>query len=126
MPENTITVWADGVPITVTVAVGGERAEVVTAGPPDTGGAVHSPDFASVRWRGQVFAFTPKQRLIVAALWHARQQGYEWVSTESLLEAAESNGGRVRELFKGHPAWGTLIISGVVAGGCPGTYRWGE
>jgi hypothetical protein len=90
------------------------------------GADAHSPDFASVRWRGTLYTFSRKQRAIVAALWRAREQGYEWVSSETLLEAAESNGGRVRELFKGHPAWGVMIVSAVADGGTPGTYRLSE
>ena len=92
----------------------------------ERGDFVHSPDFASVVWRGERFTFSRKQRLVVAALWRARQEGYDWVSSETLLVAAESEGGRVRNLFSRHPAWGTLIVPAIDTGGAPGTYRLAE
>ena len=85
-----------------------------------------SPDFSCVVWRGERFTFSRKQRLVMAALWRAREEGYDWVSSETLLEAAESDGGRVRNLFARHPAWGTLIVPAMDAGGSPGTYRLAE
>jgi hypothetical protein len=127
--ENTLVIVAGRV---VVVNVGSDPTGAGPQGlanpgtPTPTGADTHSPDFASVRWRGQVYTFSPKQRRVVAALWRAREQGYEWVSTEALLEAAESLGGRVKELFKGHPAWGVLIVSAVADGGTPGTYRLAE
>lgn len=83
----------------------------------------HSPDFACVVWRGQEFTFSRKQRLVVAALFRAWDDGVRWVSQDNLLDAAESDGGRLRNVFARHPAWGTLIVSGMDEGGTPGTYR---
>ena len=34
------------------------------------------------------------------------------VSAEAILEAADSLGGRLRDLFARHPAWGNLVVSG--------------
>jgi hypothetical protein len=94
-----------------------------SATPATCGASSHSPDFSSVVWRGQVFTFSPKQRLIVAALWRAREQGYLYLSSDVLLEAAESDGGKVRNLFAKHPAWGEFVLPAVAESGTPGTYR---
>lgn len=94
--------------------------------PDPSGPAWHSSDFSVVTWRGQSFRFSPKQRVIVAALWQARLEGYEWIRQEALLEAAESDCQRVRDLFKGHAAWGTLIVPAVLSGGPMAAYRLAE
>lgn len=114
----------------IPTAVENAKTSNETPGPRDRGrdraALTHSPDFSAVAWRGEQFTFSRKQRLVVAALWLAREDGYDWVSTETLLDAAESDGGRVRALFGKHPAWGTLIVSALDAGGTPGTYRLAE
>lgn len=84
----------------------------------------HSPDFCAVRWHdGTVYSFSGMQRDVIAALFRAREGGHEWVSQETLLELAESNCTRLRDLFRDHPAWGTVIESAVRSGGPPGSYR---
>jgi hypothetical protein len=83
----------------------------------------HGQDFAAVNWNGTVYSFTPKQRIIVAALWRAREEGYGWLSQEALLEVAESDCGKVRDLFRHHPAWGTMIVSAIHYGGPLGSYK---
>ena len=85
----------------------------------------HSPDFTSVRWDGELYKFSPRQRIIVAALWEAKESGCEFVGQEYLLELAESAVTRIRDLFKHHPAWGKMIVS-AVPGGPPGAYRLAE
>lgn len=89
------------------------------------GKCAHSSDFSSVMWQGRTYMFTPKQRLVVAALWRAWEQGYDWVGTAALLDAAESEQQQVRRLFDNgrHPAWGTMIVPGHVAGGPLGSFR---
>lgn len=83
----------------------------------------HAPDFSSVVWRGQTFTFSKKQRLVIAALWRAREEGYRYLSSDVLLDVAESDGGKLRNLFAKHPAWGTLVLPAVAESGTPGTYR---
>ena len=80
----------------------------------------------AVRWGETVYTFTLKQRMVVAALREARELGVHWVSGDALMEAAESDNNRLRDLFRGHPAWGTLIVSGLQAGGRAGMYRLAE
>jgi hypothetical protein len=85
--------------------------------------AADSPDYAAVVWRGQRYTFSRKQRRAVALLFQAKDDGYNYVSQEMLLDAAESDQLRLRELFRDHPCWGTMIVSGLEDGGRQGTYR---
>lgn len=93
----------------------------VPAPPPPA--IAHGADYAGVKWGGHVFTFSVTQRLIVAALFNARAQGYEWVTQESLIAVADSRAERLRDLFGRHPAFGTMIVSAVTAGGPGGAYR---
>ncbi|CAN5390410.1 hypothetical protein BH11PLA2_BH11PLA2_23290 [soil metagenome] len=72
---------------------------------------------------GTRYLFTRKQRLIVARLFEARTQGFDFVDQYELLKAAESDQVQLRNVFKNHPAWGTLIVSGLDCGGPAGSYR---
>src|SRR5262245_27308913 len=51
----------------------------------------HSPDFATVTWNDVSYTLTPKQRLIVAILWKAWEDGNRFVSGAYLLERADSD-----------------------------------
>lgn len=73
-------------------------------------GARHSPDFRSVYWFGTDYTFSPTQAAVVHALWEAWDDGVPAVGNETLTEAAGSDGGRVRDLFRDHPAWGAMIV----------------
>lgn len=97
----------------------------IEEGPPikQRGRISHAADWSTVNWYGQVFSFTPKQRPIVAALWDAREDGTDFVTNSMLLELCETSQERLRDLFRGNPAWGTLIVQGQLHGGRVGTYR---
>ena len=82
----------------------------------------HTKGFESVVWGGVKYAFKPKQRLVVAALIDAAREGHEFLSQSTLLEVAESNGGRLRDLFRDNPAWGTMIQQGILYGFPRDTY----
>lgn len=86
--------------------------------------AAHAPGFESVFWFGASYTFTGKQRMVVAALWQAREQGYHWIDQAGLLEIAESDQRRLRDLFDQgrHPAWGTMIVQAQLSGGPTGSY----
>lgn len=73
-------------------------------------------DFSSCRWGTETFSFTKKQRPVVAALWAARSEDIVVLSTEYLLEISESEGTRLRDVFKNHPAWGTMIVRAEMEG----------
>lgn len=107
------------------------QLEVPRDGGPDVSAAAppvvtHSKDFAGVRWGGQTFQFNHRQRSVVAALVQARREGHDWVGQDTLLELADSDGGRLRDLFRGHPAWGTMIVSAHHTGGPVGAFRLGD
>jgi hypothetical protein len=74
-------------------------------------------DWSSVNWYGTIYVFEGKQRVAVAALWDAMEEGHRWVSQDTLLEATENEGGKIRDLFKRHPAWGRMIVPAVLFGG---------
>jgi hypothetical protein len=70
----------------------------------------HSPDFCSVRWGDEDYTFSPNQQAALRVLWEAHDNGTPGVRQETLLEAAGSEGSRLRDVFRGHPAWGNLIV----------------
>lgn len=72
----------------------------------------HSPDFASINWRGAVYKFTKTQRIVVKELWEAFERGTPELSQEYLLEKAESNSTKLADLFQTNPAWGSVIVPG--------------
>ncbi len=67
-------------------------------------------DFRSLHWDGTTYEFTPTQAAWVRVLWEHWKQRTATVGEQSVLESAESNSGRLRDVFKNHPAWGTLIV----------------
>lgn len=112
-----------GSEVEITLLLSADAGAAAGPDPPPAGKLVHGADFAAVKWGDQTFSFTPKQRLIVAALVRARRDGHLWLSQEVLLEAAESECGRLRDLFRGHPAWGVMVVSALDADGPLGSYR---
>lgn len=74
----------------------------------------HGPGFASVVWNGARFSFTRAQAHAVQILWEAWDAGTPEVCQEILLEGEEDR--RMVDLFKGHPAWGTMIVRGPAKG----------
>lgn len=80
--------------------------------------ARHSPDFRSVRWHGITYSFTANQSKCVEMLWKAWEAGTPDVGHEALLLAVdhEAPPDRMSTLFRGHPAWGTMICRGETKG----------
>lgn len=62
------------------------------------------------------YRLSEKQGKVVARLWDAWQDGEPEVDQAELLTAAESEGTRLRDLFRGAPAWGALVVPGARAG----------
>jgi hypothetical protein len=91
--------------------------------PPATGesgnDAAHSDDFASVRWFGRNYEFTPNQAACVKILWANWQRGTPAVRGETVLENADVSQTRLDMVFRDNPAWGGMIAGGKVRG----TYR---
>jgi hypothetical protein len=75
--------------------------------------ARHSDDFASVAWFGQSYSFTSsKQRGVVQELWAAWENSTPELTIEHLRDAASiSDSVRMPNVFRGHPAWGEMIVT---------------
>ena len=71
----------------------------------------HSPDYASVIWRGQEYQFNKNQATCVRLLHEAWLKGTAYLSGHYLLGEIES-ASKMSDLFKRHPAWGSLIVLG--------------
>ncbi|MCL0099936.1 hypothetical protein M1O55_03595 [Dehalococcoidia bacterium] len=71
----------------------------------------HSPDYATVIWKGQPFYFNRHQAACVSLLHEGWMNGTEILGGHYLLSAIES-ASRMSDLFKHHPAWGSLIVLG--------------
>jgi hypothetical protein len=88
--------------------------------------ARHSPDFRSVHWFGTDYAFTAAQAAVVAVLWQAWENGTPDVGHRYLLDTAKLNNDRLLDVFKekgrNHPAWGSMIRSGVGSRGSARLY----
>jgi hypothetical protein len=80
--------------------------------------ARHSDDFCSVHWYGTDYVFTTTQRGCVRLLWKALDNGTPILSQQYILEHpdVEAESSRLSDLFKNHPAWGTMIVPGGSAG----------
>jgi len=87
-----------------------DRTEGGNAGRPTEPAAdvFHSADFRSARWYGTDYVFTATQAACVRVLWEAWKSGAPAVGQSFVLEAADSTGSRLRDVFrKGkHPTGG--------------------
>jgi hypothetical protein len=107
------------VPPAVTPLPASGRDPPPAAGPHTTPGPTpapadyprHSPDYRSVHWFGCDYTFTPTQAAVIRQLWEAWEDGTPGVGQETLLEGAGSTGDRLRDVFRGSPAWGTLVVA---------------
>jgi hypothetical protein len=76
--------------------------------------AKHSRDFRSVRWFGTAYSFTGRQAQVVEILWDAWEQGAPEVGEGFLCEKAGQSGEtKLTNLFRDHPAGGTMIVDRV-------------
>ena len=90
--------------------------------PPPAPRTLHAPDWSSVVWQGTRYILTPKQRLVIAELWRAWEDGTGFLSHAYLLEKAETDQQKMYYLFRGSPAWGALIVPGEPHGGPVDSY----
>jgi hypothetical protein len=74
--------------------------------------ARHCRDFSSVHWYGTDYNFTKQQAAAVRILWAEFDNGTPDVMGETLIEEISSESRRVSDIFKGNPAWNTIIQSG--------------
>jgi len=73
----------------------------------------HGSDFRDVTWHGTKHIFTPKQAACVSVLWKAWEQGNPFIADGTVLQkAGVGDKQRLRDVFRNHPAWGTMIVRG--------------
>ena len=72
----------------------------------------HSVDYRRVDWRGKRFHFSPMQSQVVRLLHEEFKEGRDELGAAVLLEGSDSTGKYVRDIFRRHCAWRTLIIKG--------------
>lgn len=83
---------------------------------PERNEARASRDFRSAWWFGEEFCFTPDQAACLKTLWEAWENGTPDVGQETVLARSGSKAKRLVDLFKGHQAWGTMIVAGRTKG----------
>lgn len=69
----------------------------------------HSEDYRSLKWYGTEYSFTARQAPAVKILYENWEKGGPDVGGDYIAENAEC--GRISDLFKGHPAWNSVIVS---------------
>lgn len=71
------------------------------------------PGYTSVQWGDQSFTFNPTQATAIEMLDQARLGGSPDVSHVRILDriGAVRDNAKLREYFRNHPAWNTLVIS---------------
>jgi hypothetical protein len=71
---------------------------------------VFGPGYRTCLYKGTRYQFSEKQSLVVQQLHEAKLAGLDFMQQGELLRGADSESTRLSELFKGHGAWGVLII----------------
>lgn len=83
-------------------------------------GIEHTANFRVVKWGRETFTFSHKQSLVVESLATATASGFDFVDQHTLLDQADSDGARLLDLFRGHPAWNRFIVKALGSG--PGAF----
>lgn len=82
---------------------------------PSSGSAFsHLPDYSQVSLNGEPYLFTGEiQRSAIRILHAASRSGQPWLTGKTLLKQAGSSdlSMRMGNLFRRHPAWGTIVVS---------------
>ena len=78
----------------------------------------HSKDFSFVHWNGTDHSFTKTQADAVSEWWQAIVNGTPDLRDETVLAeiGAKGRNPNLRDIFKDHPAWGTMIVRGIRKG----------
>ena len=74
----------------------------------------HLPDYSQVSLNGEPYLFTGEiQRSAIRILHAASRSGQPWLTGKTLLKQAGSSdlSMRMGNLFRRHPAWGTIVLS---------------
>jgi hypothetical protein len=76
----------------------------------------HSKDFASVRWFGTDYFFTASQGACIKVLFEAWRNDTPELRQETILNEAGLDSTSIKDLFKNHPAFGSMITPGSTKG----------
>ena len=93
-----------------------DRPPLRGSAPTPPGRARHALDYRSVIWYGHQYTFTANQAACVRILWESWKDGTPEVGDATVLEGAEIDTRRLRDVFRGHPAWGSMIVKGKTKG----------
>jgi hypothetical protein len=98
-----------------------ECAMGINLEPPPAGGGTavmtsHGPDFRSVIWNSKPYSFTRQQSRAVGILWELWENGTPEVGEDHLLKTIQSTEPTLRDVFRDHKAWGTMIVVGKTDG----------
>ena len=69
-----------------------------------------------VQWHGKEYFFTAIQSDAVEILWEAWERGTAEVGGNYILETIDSDSKQLKDVFKGHEAWGAMIQPGRTKG----------
>ncbi len=69
-----------------------------------------------MHWHGADYDFTAKQAMAVSEWWAAWENKTPFIRDETVIMEiglnAKDKSRALFDLFKGHPAWGTMIVQG--------------
>lgn len=106
-PISTMPVFPDTSQILPTIP----PAQITSIGQANTYDFIHSNDFRSVKCNGKEYHLTKTQASVIKRLYEYHQKGIGSVHQDTLLEKADVYSTRIRDVFKGSKALGTLVIS---------------
>jgi hypothetical protein len=100
--------------------VGTQQSTPLPAAPNNPEGDTFSAseDYRSVRFKGEPYATTRYQAIMIRVMHEAHITGHPDVGAAKLLQAIENETSDVRNTFKKSPLWRTLVV-----GKRKGTYR---
>jgi len=76
----------------------------------------HSQDFRSITWKGKTYYLKPKAAEVVQFLYESHLNGTPELNKHTILEEIDSEGKRLRDIFKGTGVWRTLVVPGKTQG----------
>lgn len=105
-------------------SVAAAAAGAVTEAEPSRAQYAPGPGFATLQWGDERYEFNGRlQRAALAVLYSAFEEGTLDVPEQLVMREIESDSSELRLLFRGHPAWGSLIQRSSLHGGPIGCFR---
>ena len=72
----------------------------------------HTVDYGTVRWRHEEYYLTPLQAKVVRVLHAEQRKGFRELRGSAILKEIDTYSRSFSDLFKGSPAWKTLVLPG--------------